>query len=110
MRHVRAYAGLGAAAFGEYRAALAKRLCWLALAMLAGLAGLAAAWMAGLVALWETPWRFAYVATSAGALLAIAAIAAAVAMRSPRDGRATGLLRDELAKDRELFAQWTRLP
>lgn len=107
-RHLSAYAELGAAAAAEYRASFSRKLCWAALATVAGLAGLVAAWMIGLVAFWETPWRLTYVITSAAVLLAVAVIAAAVAFSPEQGGRAASLMREEIHKDMELVAQWTR--
>lgn len=106
--HLASYAELGAAVAGEYRAALLRRLVWAAVALIAGTAGLAAAWMIGLVAFWDTPWRLAYVIASAAVLLLLAGIAATVALAKPARGQATGLLREELNRDRELVAAWTR--
>lgn len=106
--HLASYAELGAAVAGEYRAAWVRRLVWAAVALFAGVAGLATAWLAGLVALWQTPWRLTYVIVSAAVLLLVAGIAAAVALAVPRSGHATGLLREELRRDRELLATWTR--
>lgn len=102
------YAQLGVAAAGEYRGALLRRLCWAAVALVAGLAGLAATWVIGLAAFWDTRWRLTYVIASAATLLVLAVIAAAIALSKPRAGRAAGLMREEFNKDRELFAQWTR--
>ncbi len=102
------YAQLGLAAVGEYRAALMRRLVWAVVAVVFGLAGLAAAWMIGLAVFWDTPHRLTYVISSAVALLLVAGIAAVLALKSPRPGNASGLLREEFNKDRELFAQWTR--
>ena len=106
--HLASYAELGAAVAGEYRAALIRRLVWAAVALIAGMAGLAAAWMIGLVAFWDTPWRLTYVIASAAALLLVAGIAAALALMSPRRGPAACLLREELNRDREVIAEWTR--
>ncbi len=102
------YAQLGVAAAGEYRTALVRRLCWAAIALVAGLAGLAATWMIGLAVFWDTQWRLTYVIVSAAVLLLLAGISAALALSSLRPGRAAGLMREEFNKDRELFAQWTR--
>lgn len=107
-QHLGAYAQLGAAAVDEYRTALARRLAWALLALVAGTAGLAATWMIGLAVFWDTPWRVAYVASTAAALLLIGAIAAYVAMSAPRSGQAARVLRTELHRDRELFEEWTR--
>ena len=61
---------------------------------------------AGLLLLWNTPWRLAYVLASAVVLLivAICALRGAVGSRSP--GPSTGALKSELQKDMELFHQW----
>lgn len=106
--HLASYAELGAAVAEEYRAAWVRRLVWAAVALLAGVAGLATAWLAGLIALWETPWRLTYVVVSAAVLLLVAGIGAALALAVPRRGHATGLLREEFRRDRELLATWTR--
>lgn len=107
-QHLGSYAQLGAAAAGEYRTGLARRLCWAAVASVLGLFGLAAAWMIGLVALWDTPSRLTYVIASAVILLVLAGIAAYLAVSVVMDGAATRVLKRELHKDKELFEEWTR--
>lgn len=107
-QHLGSYAQLGVAAAGEYRAAIARRICWAVAAVVFGLAGLAATWMIGVVAFWDTPWRLTYVIASAVVLLVLAGIAAYLAMSVVLGGGATRVLRTELHKDRELFEEWTR--
>lgn len=107
-QHLGSYAQLGVAAAGEYRTAIARRLCWAVVAAVFGMAGLAATWMIGLVAFWDTPWRLTYVIVSAVVLLAVAGIAVYLAMSVVMNGGATRVLRRELHKDRELFEEWTR--
>src|SRR5690606_6455596 len=106
--HLASYAELGAAVAQEYRATWMRRLLWAAVALVAGVTGLAAAWLIGLVALWDTTWRLTYVMVSTAVLLLVAGTAAALALAAPQRGHATGLLRQELRRDRELLATWTR--
>lgn len=107
-QHLAAYAQLGAAAVGEYRSAWIRRVCFAVAAFILGMAGLAATWMIGLAAYWDTQWRMTYVIASAAVLLLLAIIFAGLALSKLSGGRATGLLREELNKDRELLQQWTR--
>src|SRR5689334_1383030 len=106
VRHVGSYADLGAAAAAEWRGALGRRLALLWLAFATGIAGVAALWGAGLLLLWDTPWRMTYAFISAALLLvvAISALRGAVGSRSP--GPSAGALKSELQKDMELFQQW----
>lgn len=106
--HLSGYAQLGMAAAGEYRAALVRRLCWAAVAIVAGMAGLAATWMIGLVAFWDTRWRLTYVIVSAVVLLLLAIAAAVLALSKTHPGRSAALLREEFNRDRELISEWTR--
>lgn len=106
--HLAAYAELGTAVAGEYRKAWVRRLCWAAVALVATLLGLAATWVIGLAAFWDTRWRMTYVIASAALLLLLAIVAATLALSASHGGRAAGLLREEFNKDKELFAQWTR--
>lgn len=108
--HLASYAELGAAAAGECRAAWSRRLLWAVVALVAGTVGLVATWMIGLAAFWDTPWRLTYVVTSAAVLLLLAGVALVMALATPPNGHATGLLRAELHRDRELLAEWTRTP
>jgi hypothetical protein len=107
-QHLGFYAQLGVAAAAEYRKGWVRRLLLFSIAVLAGLGGIAAAWIAGLAALWDTPWRVPYVVASAIALLTGAAVALYAALAARPAGTAAGLLRAELQKDRELVMQWTR--
>lgn len=107
-QHLAAYAQLGAAAVSEYRTAWVRRLCFAVVAFILAMAGLAATWMIGLAAFWDTQWRMTYVVASAAALLLLAIIFAWVAFSPMKAGRATGLMREELNKDKELLQQWTR--
>ncbi len=105
-RHLSSYVELGAAAAAEYRSAWIRRAVLALLAMALGIAGLAALWVAVLVALWDTPWRLAYVIASGVVSLALGAAALYGAMAWPTGGPATGVLKSELNKDLELFQQW----
>jgi uncharacterized membrane protein YqjE len=107
-KHLGSYTELGAAAASEYRGTLKRRMKWAAAALISAAAGLAATWMIGFVAFWDTRWRLAYVVVSAGVLLAFAGFAAYAALVARPQGAASGVLRDELRKDRELFQEWTR--
>jgi uncharacterized membrane protein YqjE len=73
--------------------------------MACGFAGLAALWVAGLVALWPTPWRLTYVVASAAVLLGTAIVAAYCAL-AERAGPSTRVLKAELHKDLELLQEW----
>jgi hypothetical protein len=106
LEHFGAYAELGAAAAAEYRATCIRKLVLLAVALTAGFAGLAAAWLAGLAATWDTPWRVGYIMGSAAVLLVAAGISLYCALGRSRPGPSAGLLRSELRKDMELFQQW----
>jgi len=106
LQHAGSYAELGAAAAAEYRSAWARRLVMLLVAIVSGIAGIAALWGTGLVALWDTPWRLAYVAGSAMALLIAAGATLYAAFSSRPAGPSSGMLRAELKKDMELFQEW----
>jgi uncharacterized membrane protein YqjE len=106
MRHLASYAELGAAAASEYRSAWARRLCLLVLGMVAALAGIVALWAAGLIALWDTPWRFTYAGASALLLLIIAIATLWGALAAGATGPSTGAFKDEVQKDLALFRQW----
>lgn len=104
-RHLGTYFELGAAAAVEYRRAWIRRIVLLLVATTTCLAGCMALWVAGLVALWDTPWRLTYVVTSGVVLLAVAAVTA-LAGTTRAAGPFTGVLKTELRKDAELFQQW----
>jgi uncharacterized membrane protein YqjE len=72
--HLGSYVELGSLAAGEYRDAWLRRLLLAVVVVLAGMTGLALAWIAGLIALWDTPWRLVYVIATAVVLLAAAAV------------------------------------
>lgn len=105
-RHLGPYLELGAAAAGEYRSAVRRRLVLLLVAVPLALAGIAALWATGLVALWDTPWRLAYAAGSALVLLAAAAAALYGALGRHAPGHYGDLLRTEIRKDMELLREW----
>lgn len=106
--HLGSYAELGRAVATEYRSACMRQLLLGFLAALAGTAGLAIAWLAGLIALWETPWRLTYAVTSAVLLLMIGAVALWVLCKERPQGPMSAVLQTELRKDIELFQQWKR--
>lgn len=105
-QHLGSYLELGAAAAAEYRSAWARRLALFLVATATGMAGLAVLWAAGLVALWDTPWRLFYVMASAILLLLTAVGTLYAVMARQPAGPSTGVLRSELHKDMELFQQW----
>lgn len=105
-RHAGSYLELASAAAGEWRSAWQRRLAMLLLGAAAGLAGLVIAWAAGLVALWGTPWRMAYLMVSSALLLIAGAALLRRAMAHRTSGATAGLLRSELRKDMELFQEW----
>ena len=105
-RHLSCYLQLGATAAGEYRSAWARRLALLLEALAAAGAGLVALWIAGLVGLWDTPWRLPYVVLSATLLLGVAVVAAYYAMREQVAGPAAQVFGTELRKDLELLQEW----
>jgi uncharacterized membrane protein YqjE len=105
-RHLGCYVQLGAEAASEYRSTWVRRAVLALVAVATCTVAATAVWAAGLVAMWDTPWRLAYVATTA-ALLVIAAIVLCIrAFSSPRQGAAAGIFESELRKDVELFQQW----
>lgn len=106
VRHANSYLELGAAAAAEYRAALARRLVLLAVGLVTASGGLVAAWATGLVALWDTAWRLAYVGGSALLLLAVAGTCLYYALLSRPAGPSSSVLRSELQKDMELLQEW----
>lgn len=105
-RHLGTYAELGAAAAAEYRAMLVRRLVLAVLAATTLIAGTGVLWLVGLMALWESGWRLAYVMGTAVLLLLVAATAWVAAMNRPATGPVANVLRSELSKDVELFQQW----
>jgi uncharacterized membrane protein YqjE len=106
VRHASSYVELAAAAAVEYRSALARRLLLLAVGLVTAVAGLLAAWATGLVALWNTPWRLAYVGGSALLLLVVAGVTLYYALLSRPAGPSSRVLRSELEKDMELLQEW----
>jgi hypothetical protein len=104
-RHLGTYFELAAAAAVEYRSAWIRRVALALLAAITCMAGCVALWGAGLVALWDTPWRLTYVVTSAVVLL-IVSVVAAFAAAAPAAGPLGRVLRTELRRDVELFQQW----
>ncbi len=108
LRHASSYSELAVAAAAEYRRALARRLLLLAIGTVAALAGVFAAWATGLVALWDTPWRLAYVGGSALVLLVVAGACLYYALSARSPGPSSGVLRSELRKDMELLQEWKR--
>jgi hypothetical protein len=105
-RHAGSYRELAAVASDEWRRAWKRRLAMLLVGAAAGVAGLAIAWVAGLVTLWDTPWRMAYLMVSSALLLIMGATLLGYAMAHRTAGPSAGLLRSELRKDMELFQEW----
>lgn len=106
VRHLGYYLQLGAVAAAEYRGACLRRVVMMLVAVVTGIVGLAALWSAGLFAVWNTPWRMAYVLLSALVLLAASAASLYRAFAPGTSGPAAGMLRAEMDKDLELFHQW----
>jgi hypothetical protein len=106
VRHLGCYVQLGAQAAIEYRSTWLRRALLLLIAVLAGTAGIAALWIAGLVALWDTPWRLTYVIITAVTVLVISGIAMYLVISKASAGPAADTLGSELRKDMELFLQW----
>lgn len=106
LEHASSYAELGAAAAEEYRRALLRRALLLLVGLVAAVAGLTGLWIGGLVAVWDTPWRLAYVMGSAMVMLVTAGATLYCALARSEPGPSAGLLRSELRKDMELFQQW----
>ena len=106
MRHASSYVELGAAAAAEYRTAWTRRIVVRLVGITAGFAGVMALWATGLVALWDTDWRLAYVAGSAMVLLVTAAATLYGAFARRRAGPSSDVLQSELRKDMELFLEW----
>ena len=110
VRHLASYAQLGAAAASEYRGACARRLLLLVFGVVGAVTGVEALWTAGMMALWDTPWRAMYAFGSAAVLL-VAAIAMLMgAMSAGVPGPSTDALKGEVLKDLELFRQWKGSP
>jgi len=105
-QHLGSYMELGSAAAAEFRSALARRLAFVVVAVLAGTVGLAVLWSAGLLAAWDTPWRMLYVVMSGVLLVVAAGWALWRAVATTRSSPSAGILRSELHKDMELFQQW----
>jgi uncharacterized membrane protein YqjE len=105
-RHLSCYVQLGATAASEYRSAWVRRLVLMVVALVTFAAGLVALWVAGLVGLWDTPWRLAYVVISATVLLGVAAITCYSAVKARVAGPASQVFGSELRKDLELFNEW----
>jgi len=108
VRHASSYAELAATAAVEYRSQLARRLVLLAVGVVTALTGIFAAWAAGPVALWDTPWRLAYVGGSALLLLTVAGATLYYALSARSAGPSSGVLQSELRKDMELLQEWKR--
>jgi hypothetical protein len=104
--HLGSYLELGAAAAAEVRRSWIRRALLAVLAATACLAGAGALWLVGLLALWDTQWRLAYVVITAGLLLLAAAAATMCAVARRPAGPFTGVLQSELRKDVELFQEW----
>jgi|SRR5689334_19008703 hypothetical protein len=105
-RHAASYVDLGAAAASEWRGAVMRRFALLWLAFATGIAGVAALWGAGLLLVWNTPWRVTYAFISAALLIIVAVCALRGAISSRSAGPSSGALKSELQKDMELFHQW----
>jgi uncharacterized membrane protein (UPF0136 family) len=105
-RHLGYYLQLGAVAAVEYRGTCVRRLVMMLLGLVTGIVGLAALWCAGLLALWDTPWRMAYVLVSSAVLIAVSAWSMYRALAPAPGGAAAGMLKSEMDKDMELFHQW----
>ena len=104
--HLGSYLELGSMAAAEYRDVWLRRLLLAVVVAVAGITGIVLAWIAGLIALWDTPWRLRYVIASAVLLLISAAIALYRLRSATEYGPYVNVLKSELAKDRELFEQW----
>jgi len=106
--HLGSYLELGTLAAAEYRDFWLRRLILAAVVVVAGMWGLAIAWIAGLMALWDTSWRLPYVIGSAVLLLVAAAWSLGLLLSRKQDGPSVSVLKSELRKDRELFEEWKR--
>jgi len=106
--HLGSYLELGTLAAAEYRDFWVRRLILSAVVVVAGMWGLAIAWIAGLMALWSTQWRLPYVIASAVLLLGAAVWSLCLLLKNTADGPSVSVLKSELRKDRELFEEWKR--
>lgn len=106
VRHLASYVELGAAAAGELRIALARRVLCALVGMTMAVVGLLALWTSGLISVWDSTWRVPYAAVSGLLLLAVAMWLLRSAMVNGSSGPSAGILRSELQKDMELFQQW----
>jgi len=105
-RHLLCYLQLGATAAAEYRSAWVRRVVMLLVGLVVAVIGVVVSWVAGLVAVWDTPWRLAYVVLSALLLVVAAAVMLYRALTPPAAGPAARIFRAELRKDMELFQEW----
>jgi uncharacterized membrane protein YqjE len=106
--HLGSYLELGTLAAAEYRDFWLRRLILAAVVVVAGMWGLAIAWIAGLMALWDTAWRLPYVIGSAVLLLGAAGWSLGLLLARMQDGPSVSVFKSELSKDRELFEEWKR--
>ncbi len=97
-RHLGCYLQLGATAAGEYRSAWVRRTVLLMVAMATCAAGFAALWVAGLVGLWDTPWRLTYILATATLLLVVAIVTLYRALTTPAAGPAAQVFGSEMRK------------
>ena len=108
VQHASSYGELAAAVAVEYRSAWVRRIVLLMVGIVTAIAGVFATWAVGLVALWGTPWRLAYVAGSAMLLVVVAVTCLYYALAARPSGPSSSVLRSELRKDMELFNEWKR--
>jgi hypothetical protein len=106
-QHLGSYLELGVSAMAELRSAWIRRVILVLVAAALAIAGVAALWGAGLVALCDTTWRLPYVISSGVLLLGGAAFSLYCAMGRSA-GPSGGMLKAELQKDMELFQEWKR--
>jgi hypothetical protein len=106
-QHLSSYLELGVSAATEFRSAWVRRVVLVLVAASLAIAGVAALWGAGLVALWDSPWRLPYVIGS-GLLLIGGAVLALYQALGRASGPSSGILKAQLQKDMELFQEWKR--
>ena len=106
--HLGSYLELGILAAAEYREFWLRRLILAAVVVVAGMWGLAIAWIAGLIFLWDTAWRLPFVIGSAVLLLGAAGWSLGLLLARTSDGPSVSVLKSELKNDRELFEEWKR--
>jgi hypothetical protein len=86
--HLGTYRELEPVAALEYRSAWLRSMVLTVVAVLTCLAGCVVLWVAGLVALWNTPWLLTYIVASGAVWWIVSAVALFGALARARDAQA----------------------